>query len=216
MKNSLKRITAAVLLLACMVFLAPALAGTSTENKGTAVQSSGSPGLEQRLNALHPFKFEKHKKGIGYGKCPVYTAPSASSYRCADGRAAVQTNDAMDDAGYVSGWLMVRYETSNGNYRVGYIPPKYVKGYKSKMAPHFDYIPATADDTIYVTDNPMSHIGSFAMLEPGETFYILSYYNYYAKNGLDWWYIECEVDGQVARGFIDRSLSAFHLGSAGE
>ena len=79
-----------------------------------------------------------------------------------------------------------------------------------------DYIPATADDTIYFTDNPMSHIGSFAMLEPGETFYILSYYNYYAKNGLDWWYIECEVDGQAARGFIDRSLSAFHLGSAVE
>ena len=75
-----------------------------------------------------------------------------------------------------------------------------------------DYIPATADDTIYVTDNPMSHIGSFAMLEPGETFYILSYYNYCAKNGLDWWYIEFEVDGQVAYGFIEYADAQFHLG----
>ena len=35
-------------------------------------------------------------------------------------------------------------------------------------------------------------------------------YNYYAKEGYDWWYIECTVDGQVARGFIEVG-SPFHV-----
>ncbi len=31
-----------------------------------------------------------------------------------------------------------------------------------------------------------------------------------AKEGYDWWYIECYIDGQVARGFIDVN-EAFHV-----
>ena len=201
-----KTILAALVLVMAVLTLTPAFAGTSTEGRS----SGSSAGLSAELNSLPPFKFEKHKNGIGYGLCPVYSAPSLDAYRCANGKAQCQTNAAIDDAGYDSGWLLVRYETSKDNYRVGYIPPKYVKNYKSKMAPHFGYIRVTADDYIDVTDNPMSHIGSFAQLEPGETFYVLSRYNYYAKNGYDWWYIECDVDGQTARGFIEYSTSSFH------
>lgn len=205
-KNKLiKTILAVMILAACILPLATAFAGTSTEGG----RSSGGS-LSQQLNSLPPFKFEKHKNGIGYGLCPVYTAPSLDAYRCSNGRAQCQTNAAMDDAGYVSGWLLVRYETTKNNYRVGYIPPKYVRDYKSKMAPHFGFVPVTADDTIYVTDNPLSHTDSFATLEPGEDFYILSRYNYYQKNGFDWWYIQCTVDGQTACGFIDCGSSSFH------
>lgn len=198
-------------ILAFSLVLSAACAGTSTE--GEKYQYSGDTTLIAQLNDLPPFKFEKHKDGIGYGPCPVYTAPSTESYRCANGKATCDTNSKMDDAGFVSGWLMVRYETNNGDYRVGYIPPKYVKGYKSSMYPHFGYIPAVAEDEIYVTDNPMVHGTSFAELAPGESFHILSKYDYYKKNGLEWWYIECEVDGQQARGFIECSDSSFRLGN---
>ncbi len=211
-KNLCSKLFALVMvLMMSMALLSPALAGTSTEGRNST-NSGNSSSLQAELNALPPFKFAKHKYGIGRGSCPVYTAPSLDSYRCANGKASCDTNSAMDDGGYVSGWLLVRYETNNGGVRVGYIPPKYVKGYESSMYPHFGYVPACADDYIYVTDNPMMHGTSIAMLNPGETFHILSRYDYYKQNGLEWWYIECDIDGQIAYGFIEMT-SSFHLGS---
>ena len=210
-KTTHTRILAALLvLMAAVLAFSAATAGTSTEKQNRTYD--GEQQLQKELNELPPFKFAKHKYGIGYGNCPVYTAPTEEAYRAANGKAVCSTNSAMDEAGYVSGWLLVRYETNKGNYRVGYIPPKYVRGFKSDMAPHFGYVPATADDVILVTDNPMVHGTSFAQLEKGEPFHILSRYNYYAKNGLDWWYIECEVDGQIAYGFIEYNEAMFHLG----
>ena len=204
MKNH-KRILAAVLLvLMCVLMAAPAFAGKSTE------RNSSGAGDYSALNALPPFKFEKHKYGIGYGNCPVYTAPTESAYRSANGKASVATDGyEVDDAGWVDGWLLVRYQIKTG-WRVGYIPPKYVKGFKSSMAPHFGYVPCLADVQIYVTDNPYSHTDSIGVLDEGEEFYVLSRYNYYANKGYDWWYIECYIDGQVARGFIDVG-EAFHV-----
>ena len=211
-KRTHSKLFAALLLLtAAMLLVSAAYAGTSVESKKS--KTSGNSNLQSQLNALSPFKFEKHKNGIGYGSCPVYTAPSLDAYRCANGKASCNTDYAMDDAGYdASGWLLVRYEVNSGGYRVGYIPPKYIRGFKSKMAPHFGYIPARATDYIYVSDNPYRHDDAFAVLSPGESFHVLSRYNYYAKQGFDWWYIECYVDGQVARGFIDYSGSSFDLG----
>lgn len=210
-KNLFVRAAAAVLtMMTALILASSAFAGTSTEAGSARV--SGDSYLLSELNELPPFKFDKHKKGIGYGSCPVYTAPSVDSYRCANGRASCDTNAKMDEAGFVNGWLMVRYETNNGSCRVGYIPPKYVKGFKSSMVPHFGYIPAVADELIYVSDNPMRHDDSFAFIEYGEQFHILSKYNYYQKDGLEWWYIECTVDGQTARGFIEYNGTQFHLG----
>ena len=116
----------AVLVLS-LALIPAAFAGTSTESGRTSV--AGNSGLTRVLNELPPFKFEKHAYGIGYGTCPVYSAPSESAYRCANGRASCDTNSKMDDAGFVSGWLMVRYETNNGGVRVGFIPPKYVRAW---------------------------------------------------------------------------------------
>lgn len=204
MKNHKRILSAVLLVLICALMAAPAFAGTSTE------RSSSGGGDYSEINSLPPFKFEKHKYGIGYGKCPIYTAPSESAYRSANGKATVATDGyEVDDAGWVDGWLLVRYEIKTG-WRVGYIPPKYVKGFQSSMAPHFGYVPCVADDQIYVTDNPYSHTDSIGVLDEGEEFWVLSKYNYYADKGYDWWYIECYIDGQVARGFIDVS-EAFHV-----
>ena len=203
MKQHTRRIilTAALAVLFGVLAVSSALAGTSLG--GGSFYGSDSA-LLARLNALHPFKFDIHKNGIGYGSCPVYSAPSESAFRAAGGRASCQTNQKMDEAGFdATGWLLVRYETNAGSVRVGYIPPKYVKGFRSSMAPHFDYIPAVAGSELYVTDNPMRHGDAFARLEAGESFHVLSKYDYYKNKGLEWWYIECIVDGQTARGFIE-------------
>ena len=185
-------------------------AGTSIPS-GTAVFPGNDSDLANQLRNVPDFKFKNHENGIGYGNCPVYTAPSEYAFRCADGKASCYTDAYMSEAGFdISGWLLVRYETNNGGTRVGYIPPKYVRGFKSVMSgcQHFEYIPVIAADTIRVTDNPLLQGSAFATLDQGETFYILAKYTYYGN----WWYIECTVDGQMARGFIDRGTSSFYLG----
>ena len=190
-----RTILAVLLMVMCTLMMTTAFAGTSTERSG------GSSSLSD----LPPFKFEKHQYGLYYGKCPVYTAPSESSYRAANGKASVQTDGyQVDDAGYVDGWLLVRYAVKGG-WRVGYIPPKYVRGYVSRMSPHFGWVPCTANETIYVTDNVYSHSDSIGVLDPGEEFAVISQYNYYANEGFDWWYIECTIDGKTARGFIEKT-----------
>ncbi len=158
------------------------------------------------------FKFHHYQYGIGYGNCPVYTAPSTSAYRAANGKASVDTNYDMYIGGFEtgSGWLLVRYETSGGGVRVGYIPPNYISGFKTDIDRlKFSHIQQTATSYIDITDNPLNYNTSFGTLSPGDTYYILGKYTYYGN----WWYIECYVNGQIARGFIDRDTTAVDNGS---
>ena len=177
----------------------------ATASAGTSI---GGDNLADRLRQVPEFKFYHCKEGIGRGVCPVYTAPSADAFRVSE-KASIATDYDMYEGGYDAGWLMVRYETNNGGVRVGYIPPSYANGYKSFWGTRsFEYVPVTAEQTITVTDNPLLRGSGFAILAPGEGFYILAKYTYHG----DWWYIQCTVDGQLARGFIDRESSAFSLG----
>ncbi len=168
-------------------------------------------GISDTLNGIHDFKFFVKKNGIGLGDCPVYTGPGEQYLCCANGKAVCDTDYAVDVGGYERGsrWLMIRYETNNGNVRVGYIPPSYTHGYKDRSMDDltFVYQPVTVQETLYVTDNPKDRTGgvnsAFAVLYPGETFLILGKYNYYGN----WWYVECSVDGQPARGFISRDIA---------
>ena len=205
-RNGLKR--AAGLALALVLTLACLCAAAEQ----AAVKPAAVSETVAKLLEVWDFKFHVRETGIGTGTAPVYTAPSKDAVRLSDGKASCRLGDEIAVAGYTDHWLMVRYEIKDKKVRVGYIPPKYVRNYKSHMAPHFGYIPAVADDTIPVTDNPMAHGTSFAELAPGEAFHVISRYNYHQKKGLDWWYIEFEVDGQVAYGFIEYADAQFHLG----
>ena len=201
MKRWIARFLACLFVLSCV----PALAATSI-----GVSSYGS--VSGSLSGVTPFKFEHRRNGIGRGVCPVYSAPYNGAYRANNGRAAVDTNSYVDLGGYSDqGWLLVRYSTNNGGTRVGWIPPKYVKGVKTSMVPHFTHIAQTAPTEIYVTDNnlePYDSSSYFARLEAGETFYVVGRYNYYQY---DLWYIEFTLDGQTARGFIPTEIGRAHV-----
>lgn len=152
---------------------------------------------------VSPFKFEHMKYGIGCGTCPVYSAPSTSAYRAANGKACVDTNSYMDIGGFnSSGWLLVRYETNKGRWRVGWVPPQYVRGISSSMYPHFTTIWQTASSYINVSDNNLDIYDSgcwFARLDPGESYAIIGRYNYY---GVEQYYIQFYIGSQLAYGFI--------------
>ena len=211
MKRVLFRILVLVLVI-CISSMTTVQAGSSIGGEGRN-DSRRSSDLEERLRNVPEFKFFHQKNGIGYGVCPVYTAPSEDAFRMANGKACVATDFDMYECGFdENGWLFVRYETNNGGTNTGYIPPQYVRGFRSQMScKNFEYILATAQKTIRVTNNPLLRGSGFAILYPGELFHILAKYTYHG----DWWYIECTVDDQLARGFIDRQESSFVLGDPG-
>ena len=168
---------------------------------------------KDRLLTLQSFTFQRHKDGISRGTCPVYTAPFEDALRLGNRWLECDTNHDLYEAGYTEeGWLLVRFTSSAGNVRVGYIPPRFLKGFKSSMsARKFSYIPVTAADTIPVIDNPVKAGETITELAEGDSFAILAKYTYHGN----WWYIECNVNGKTARGFIDRENSGFIPGGDG-
>lgn len=191
-----------VIMAVCLLLIVPMF--------GIAEESiADEKAIISQLQTLPDFKFQIHEEGIGTGTVPVYTAPSLDAYRCGDGKARYNISNSVSESNYVDGWLLVRYRTVSNVVRVGYTPPKYVNGFVSRMPKlEFVKIPVTAAVDIPVTDDPVEAYTPFGTIHKGENFYILRKYTYTGN----WWYVECTVEGKIARGFVDRNTAAFYLG----
>lgn len=134
----------------------------------------------------------------------VYSAPSAFSWRGANGKAQVSTNGRVDVGGWENGWLLVMYETNSGSVRVGYVDGGSLRGEVQVNGQYFgnqlnfSYTNATVTQRCTLTDDPARTGSSITTLNRGATVtYLSTFYNRYA-----WDYVETRVGGQVARGFI--------------
>ena len=203
MKNNGKcrKITAAVLTL-----ILAALCLCAQAESDSSAPAARSETVAELLKVID-FKFFVKENGIGTGSAPVYTAPSEDSLRLADGKASCSVESEIAVAGYEDRWLMVRYEIGkkeekDKQARVGYIPPKYSKGYKTGRGKiTFSRVPVQLAADTEITDNPRHNSTPFGTLPAGTDITILGKYTYTGN----WWYIEAELDGKLARGFIDRS-----------
>lgn len=132
-------------------------------------------------------------------KFPVYSAPSAQSYRGAGGKASLSTNGAVYAAGWEDGWLLVMYLTNNGSVRVGYVDGAKIKG-KPAGLPSLDFegIPMTLQSAAQLTDDPAMGSSVIARLPAGgQLTYLTEYQNRYA-----WAYVETTLEGELVRGFV--------------
>lgn len=132
-------------------------------------------------------------------KLAVYSAPSEASYRAANGKAAVSTNGAVYTMGWDSGWLLVMYETNNGQARVGYVNGSKIKG-KIPDLPllSFGRVPCEVKKAAALTDDPAISGTPLTQLAAGtQVVYLTTMYNAAA-----WDYIETTIDGKVTRGFV--------------
>ena len=136
----------------------------------------------------------------GGQKYPVYSAPSTSAYRAANGKASVSTNGPVYALGQEQGWMLMLYDANNsGQYRVGYIQISKIKGNK----PALDVLgwansPVEVMVTTTLTDDPALTGRAMATLPAGtRVTYLSTMYNNEA-----WDYIETTIDGQTARGFV--------------
>ena len=130
---------------------------------------------------------------------PVYSAPDASSWRGANGKASVSTNGTIYAAGWESGWLLLMYETNNGSVRVGYVKAGSIRG-GVPMDDYltFSYAGASVTSACTLTDDPARTGTAIATLQPGaRVTWLTRFYNNTA-----WDYVETTVGGKTVRGFI--------------
>ena len=148
------------------------------------------------FDTLQGFEYIELRAGQ---KLAVYSAPSKSAWRAANGKATVSTNGAIYAAGWESGWLLLMYETNNGSVRVGYVKAGDIRGgVRMDLNLSFAYDSATVTQRCTLTDDPARTGTSITTLQPGATVtWLTRFYNNSA-----WDYVETTVDGKTVRGFI--------------
>ncbi len=141
----------------------------------------------------------------GNQSLPVYSAPSAASYRGANGKATVSTNGYIYAAGWENGWLLVYYGLTSGankgGIRVGYVQGSAIRG-KVEITTQLDfaYVPVTVLSACTLTDDPLRSYSAITTLQAGTTVTYLS--TAVNQNGTVWDYVETTVNGQTVRGYI--------------
>ena len=156
-----------------------------------------------RFDVLSGFAYVQLKAGQ---KLPVYSAPDASSWRGANGKALVSTNGSVYVAGWESGWLLVMYQTNNNAVRVGYV--RDVKGKVNAPQLQFAYQTMTLSQSANLTDDPATSYTTVCKLRAGDAVTYLTGY----QNHRDWAYVQTTLNGKTVRGFIPTDA----LGIAGE
>ena len=137
-----------------------------------------------------------------FNKSPAfYTGPGTNYYRAGNGKAQYGAGGVARVYGYEGSWLLIGYETSKGNYRIGYFQDKYlsnmtvVSGSGTPRKLKFEYRSSSISSTCQITDDPIIKYEAFATLKRGQSC------TYLASMG-SWAYIEVNVDGKKARGFV--------------
>ena len=132
-------------------------------------------------------------------KLEVYSAPGAASFRAANGKASVSTNGAVYAMGWDSGWLLVMYETNNGQARIGYVGGAKIKGDMAVLPQlSFSRVSCQLLTSAGLTDDPAKTGKPLTQLAAGtQVTYLTTMYN-----ASEWDYIETTINGQVTRGFV--------------
>lgn len=131
----------------------------------------------------------------------VYSAPSASSWRGANGKASVSTNGSVWAAGWDGNWLQVFYEVNKGGLRVGYVDGSKISGKVNfNQTLYFSHERAQITANCQLTDDPLKSQTTITTLSSGTSVtYLTTAIN---QNGKVWDYVETTVGGQTVRGYI--------------
>lgn len=133
-------------------------------------------------------------------KAAVYSAPGTKSWRGANSKASVSTNDDVWIAGRTDSWVLICYETSKGSVRVGYVEAGKLKDDLSALPElTFAGTEATITTGCSMTDDVTRQASTIVKLKAGAA---VTYLAPYEQDGVAWAYIETKVSNKTARGFI--------------
>ena len=133
-------------------------------------------------------------------KYDVFAAPGRNSYRAANGKAVMSTNDWVQIFGEEDGWVLVQYDISRDQMRFGYVDASVLPKDTEVQTLHWYDLPEqTVKVSISVTDDPLVSRSIIAYLTAGDTVKVLSEFG-------NWYYIEMtDNQGELLRGFIPQT-----------
>ena len=133
---------------------------------------------------------------------PVYSAPSADAWISDNGTASITTSGNIWVGGYEGQWLLVLYQNSQKQTRVGYVNGFSLQGTLPEAgALVFSYTPAVLSSQAVLTDDPLGKTSSILSLNAGSQVTFLSK----CYLGSLWAYVETAIGGRPVRGFIPLS-----------
>ena len=133
-------------------------------------------------------------------KYDVFAAPGRDSYRAANGKATMSTNDWVQIFGEEDGWVLVQYDISSEQMRFGYVDASILpKDTEVQTLRWYDLPEQTLQVNTYLTDDPLCGQGIVCTLDAGDSVKVLSEFG-------SWYYIEVTPGtGKTMRGFIPQS-----------
>ena len=162
-------------------------------------QISNVPSLSTLSNQQKSGVLEfKDKFFYGGQKLDVYSGPGKEYYRGNNGRAKASTDEPIQIAGMENGWILVKYPTSDGSVRVGYVDRDDLKYDFKADDVSLLYQSAKITQSCYICDDPVLGRQEFALLPAGAQVTYLASYTMHRS----WAYIELFVDDKPARGFV--------------
>ena len=134
-------------------------------------------------------------------KYDVFSAPGRSSYRPANGKAVMSTNDWVQVFGQEDGWVLVQYDISSGQMRFGYVDASVLPRGVQVPVLAWAEVPYEIVSDTWLTDDPLNSCKTLMTLATGEQVTCL------ATMG-DWLYVETTLSGKAVRGFIPVAAAA--------
>ena len=133
-------------------------------------------------------------------KYDVFAAPGRSSYRAANGKAVMSTNDWVQIFGEEDGWVLVQYDISSEQMRFGYVDASVLpRNTEVQQLVWYDLPEQTLTSAAIVTDDPLVSNNVIHSLSAGEKVTVLSSFG-------NWYYIETQDGyGRSLRGFVRKS-----------
>ncbi len=133
-------------------------------------------------------------------KYDVFAAPGRDSFRAANGKAVMSTNDWVQVFGEENGWLLVQYDISRNHMRFGYIDASALpRDAEVQTLRWYDLPEQTVKYDVHITDDPLCSVSSIHWLNAGAQVKVLSEFG-------TWYYIEASnAYGATLRGFIPKT-----------
>jgi len=140
-------------------------------------------------------------KFTGGQKFPVYTGPGERFARSGNGKGSVSTNDWIQVFGEYDGWIMIQYDISAEQYRVGWIESSALpKGTGVKGLDLSQLKKPYNTEAVYdceLTDDPVNSKKTLARIPKGTQMTELIY------GAIDGWsYVVVTIDGETMCGFV--------------
>lgn len=130
----------------------------------------------------------------------VFAAPGRDSYRAANGKAVMSTNDWVQIFGEEDGWLLVQYDISRDQMRFGYIDASALpRNTEVQSLRWYDLPLQEIKYNVSITDDPLVSGNIIHSLKMGDEVMVLSSFG-------NWYYIQTkDYYGNTLRGFIPKS-----------